>query len=127
MAPSLPSLIQKSKAFLHPRSSSATVSQLKDGFTKAPTTTSLFPKVDPSIDGDDCDHDCESCHIKYPKGWKIDEDDKLYGHVNSWATHMLVATGKTDWVRDVQDEKGSVMEAVRECGVEPAHVRFEMP
>lgn len=35
---------------------------------------------------------------------------------------MLVATGKTDWVRDVQDEKGSVMEAVRECGVEPEHV-----
>ena len=25
---------------------------------------------------------------------------------------MLVATGKTDWVRDVADEAGSVMEAV---------------
>ena len=32
---------------------------------------------------------------------------------------MLVATGKTDWVRDVEDEKGSVMEAVKECGVKP--------
>ena len=32
---------------------------------------------------------------------------------------MVVATGKTDWVRDVEDEKGSVMEAVRDCGVKP--------
>lgn len=32
---------------------------------------------------------------------------------------MLVATGKTDWKRDVEDEKGSVMEAVRDCGVLP--------
>jgi len=72
----------------------------------------LFQKVDPSIDGDDCDHDCESCHVKYPKGFKIDEDDKLYGHVKGWSTHILVATGKTDWVRDVADEQGSVMEAI---------------
>lgn len=122
MASSLPSFIQRSKAFLTPRSSSTSVPQVKDSFTKAPTTTSLFPQVDPAVDGDDCDHDCESCHIQYPKGWNIDEDEKLYGHINGWDTHMLVATGKTDWVRDVQDEKGSVMEAFRECGAEPAHV-----
>ena len=34
---------------------------------------------------------------------------------------MLVATGKTDWVRDVADEKGSVMEAVERGGVEPSN------
>jgi hypothetical protein len=34
--------------------------------------------------------------VKLPRGWKIDNDEKLYGHVNGWATHMLVATGKTD-------------------------------
>ena len=34
---------------------------------------------------------------------------------------MVVATGKTDWVRDVEDERGSVMEAVRECGVKPSN------
>jgi hypothetical protein len=72
----------------------------------------LFPKVDPTVDGEDCEHDCDSCHIKYPKGFKIDEDDKLYGHVKGWSTHILVATGKTDWVRDVADERGSVMEAI---------------
>ncbi|KZL64353.1 sucrase ferredoxin-like family [Colletotrichum incanum] len=72
----------------------------------------LFPKTDPAVDGDDCDHDCESCHVKYPKGFKIDESDELYGHVKGWSTHALVATGKSDWVRDVADEKGSVMEAI---------------
>ncbi|KAH7342932.1 Sucrase/ferredoxin-like-domain-containing protein [Rhexocercosporidium sp. MPI-PUGE-AT-0058] len=77
-----------------------------------PACTDLFPKVDPAVDGEDCDHDCNSCVVKYPKGFKIEEDDKLYGHVNGWSTHVLVATGKTDWVRDVADEKGSLMEAI---------------
>lgn len=72
----------------------------------------LFPKVDPAVDGEDCDHDCESCVVKYPKGFKIDEADALYGFVKGWSTHVLVATGKSDWVRDVTDEKGSVMQAI---------------
>lgn len=81
----------------------------------------LFPKVDPDVDGEDCDHDCNSCVVNLPKGFKIDEDDKLYGHVKGWSTHVLVATGKTDWVRDVADEKGSVMEAIeKKANVKPS-------
>ncbi|KAM0331565.1 hypothetical protein ACHAQA_003243 [Verticillium albo-atrum] len=72
----------------------------------------LFPKTDPAIDGDDCQHDCESCHVKYPRGFKIETEDKLYGVQSGFSTHMLVATGKTDWVREIEDEKGSVMEAI---------------
>lgn len=72
----------------------------------------LFTKTDPTADGEECLHDCDSCSIKYPRSFKIDEDDKLYGGVKGWSTHLIVATGKTDWVRDVTDEKGSVMEAV---------------
>lgn len=53
-----------------------------------------------------------------PKGFKIDEDDQLYGKVNGWATHLIVATGKNDWKKEVGDEKGSVMEAVVREGVE---------
>lgn len=123
MASSISSALKRTKKFLTPTSSTNGVPQLNDGqnFAKAPTTTSLFPKVDPSEDGGDCEHDCDNCPVQLPRGWKIDEHEKLYGHVNGWDTHMLVATGKTDWVRDVQDEKGSVMEAVRECGVEPKH------
>ena len=75
----------------------------------------LFTKVDPAVDGEDCDHDCSTCTIKYPAKFSIDEEEPLYGHVKGWATHLLVATGKSDWVRDVADEKGSVMEAVEKA------------
>lgn len=81
-------------------------------FVIAPDHKSLFPVTDPAIDGEDCDKDCASCTIHLPAKFSIDESDKLYGHVKGWSTHLLVATGKTDWKRDVEDEKGSVMEAV---------------
>ncbi|KAI0450800.1 Sucrase/ferredoxin-like-domain-containing protein [Xylaria acuta] len=76
-----------------------------------PDIASLFASTDPAVDGADCAHDCESCHVSYPRGFKIETDDLLYGHVKGWSTHVIVATGKSDWVRDVEDEKGSVMEA----------------
>ncbi|GAP87015.1 putative sucrase ferredoxin domain-containing protein [Rosellinia necatrix] len=76
-----------------------------------PNAAELFPPTDPAVDGADCARDCESCHASYPRGFKVEADDLLYGHVKGWSTHVIVATGKTDWVRDVEDEKGSVMEA----------------
>ena len=81
-------------------------------FTKAAAAADLFPKTDPKVDGDECIHDCESCTVKYPRTFKIDEEEALYGFVKGWSRHILCATGKTDWVRDVSDEKGSIMEAV---------------
>lgn len=81
----------------------------------------LFPKVDPAVDGEDCDRDCDSCVVHYPRGFKIDEEDVLYGFVKGWSTHVLVATGKTDWVRDVADEKGSVMQAIGNATVGPSN------
>ncbi|KOS20039.1 Actin patches distal protein 1 [Escovopsis weberi] len=73
----------------------------------------LFPQTDPATDGPECLRDCESCTLAYPRGFKIDDDDALYGHVKGWSTHLVVGTGKTDWVRDVADETGSVMEAIK--------------
>ncbi|KAK2734822.1 hypothetical protein FQN55_002517 [Onygenales sp. PD_40] len=87
---------------------------------------SLFTKVSPEIDGDDCDHDCASCTIKYPARFDIDLEDKLYGHVKGWATHLLVATGKTDWARDVADEEGSVMEAIEKQGLKPSNGKLKL-
>ncbi|KAI0112465.1 Sucrase/ferredoxin-like-domain-containing protein [Nemania sp. FL0031] len=83
----------------------------EDQHSSAPGMTELFPATDPAVDGDDCTHDCESCHVSYPRGFKVESADLLYGHVKGWSTHVIVATGKSDWVRDVEDEKGSVMEA----------------
>jgi hypothetical protein len=66
-------------------------------------------------------HDCATCTVKYPAKFDVDHQDELYGQVNGWATHLLVATGKSDWVRDVADEEGSVMEAIEKGGLEPSN------
>ena len=123
MNSALSSALQRGKAFLTPSTSSDSLLQPENGrpgSKKAPEGA-LFPKVDPRVDGEDCDRDCGSCTIQYPAKWKIDENQHLYGHVHAWATHILVATGKTDWVRDVEDEKGSVMEAVEKYGKNPSN------
>jgi hypothetical protein len=110
-------LLSKGLARLTPNTSSTSLVS-SSGFRKAPSATVLFPPVDPTVDGDDCDLDCASCSVHYPAKFSIDEDDKLYGQVKGWSTHLVVATGKTDWVRDVADEKGSVMEAVGNYGTD---------
>lgn len=75
----------------------------------------LFEKTDPAKDGEECLRDCDGCAIKYPRGFKIEESDLIYGMVKEWSTHALIATGKTDWVRDSSEEKGSVMEAIEKA------------
>lgn len=90
-------------------------------FTKARAADELFTKTDPAVDGDECAHDCASCEVKYPRKFEVDETEELYGHIKGWSTHLLVATGKTDWVRDVADEKGSIMEAVDRGSVKPSN------
>ncbi|KIV83725.1 hypothetical protein PV11_05724 [Exophiala sideris] len=111
------SLLRKAKTLLTPSASSTHVPQL-GGFTTAKSETDLFPATRPEIDGEECLRDCDSCTTHYPKKFSIDEDDKLYGHVTGWSTHLVVGTGKTDWVRDVTDEKGSVMQAVGKAGLD---------
>ena len=110
------SLLRSVAARLTPSSSTTDI----HAFQKA-KEGQLFPKTDPAVDGDECLHDCESCSVRLPSKWSIDEDDKLYGQLKGWSTHLIVATGKTDWVRDVEDEKGSVMEAVGKSKVKPSN------
>ncbi|BCS24498.1 sucrase/ferredoxin-like domain-containing protein [Aspergillus puulaauensis] len=102
-----------------------TISSAED-FIKAPLPEALFNKTDPATDGEECEHDCATCTIRYPAKFEVDQEDELYGHVNGWATHLLVATGKTDWVRDVADEEGSVMEAVEKGGVLPGNGNLKL-
>ena len=108
---------------LTPRGSTVDVPKVrKPGeFAKAPTSDALFAKTTPEVDGDECLHDCASCEVKYPRKFTIDETEELYGHVKGWSTHLVVATGKTDWVRDVADEKGSIMEAVDKGSAKPTN------
>lgn len=89
------------------------------GFTTVTSPDELFPTVDPAVDGEDCDRDCATCTVHYPAKFDVDRTDALYGRVDGWATHLLVATGKADWARDVADEKGSLMEAIVKGGIVP--------
>jgi len=67
-------------------------------FQRAKTETDLFPKTDPEVDGEECLHDCDSCSVKLPRKWSIDEEIELYGQIKGWHRHMIAATGKSDWV-----------------------------
>ena len=111
------SLLAKTRTFLTPTTSSANL-HAAGNFREEKEASSLFAQTDPKVDGEDCLHDCASCTESLPRKWEIDEEDKLYGHVKGWETHLVIGTGKTDWVRDVTDEKGSLMQAVGDLGVE---------
>jgi hypothetical protein len=93
----------------------------QQGFKSVAESDKLFKQPDPAVDGEECLHDCATCTVKYPAKFDIDHEDELYGHVKGWATHLLVATGKSDWVRDVADEVGSIMEAIEKGGIEPSN------
>ncbi|RSL43309.1 hypothetical protein CEP54_015142 [Fusarium duplospermum] len=82
------------------------------GCSTGASPSELFVKSDPTVDGDDCLHDCDSCTVQYPKKFKVETSQALYGNIKGWSTHLLVATTKSDWVRNVANEKGSIMEAV---------------
>lgn len=81
----------------------------------------IFPTVKPEEDGPDCQRDCADCAVKYPAKFKIDEVKPLYGHIKEFSTHVLVATGKTDWIEKVKQDKGSLMEAFAHSPVKSRH------
>lgn len=56
--------------------------------------------------------DCDSCSEKYPSSLSIDNSAPLWGSVKPWRHHILCATGKTDWIRDVTEERDSLAQAI---------------
>lgn len=81
----------------------------------------LFATVDPKEDGPDCQKDCADCTINYPSKLKIDSSTPLYGHIKQFNTHVLVATGKSDWAERVHNENGSLMEAFDASSAKSRH------
>ncbi len=71
----------------------------------------IFPTVELKEDGPDCKKDCADCTIKYPSKVKVENSRPLYGHIKEFHTHVLVATGQSDWKEKVENERGSLMEA----------------
>lgn len=81
----------------------------------------IFPRVNPEEDGEDCLKDCSDCTAQFPLKVKVETSRPLYGHIKQFHTHVLVATGKTDWVEKVENEKGSLMEAFKSDAGKPTH------
>ncbi|KAJ5577385.1 uncharacterized protein N7459_006349 [Penicillium hispanicum] len=71
----------------------------------------LFPTVDPTQDGPECLQDCADCTTHFPSKVKVETARPLYGQIKEFHSHVLVATGRTDWKEKVEQEKGSLMEA----------------
>ncbi|OJJ71031.1 hypothetical protein ASPBRDRAFT_43933 [Aspergillus brasiliensis CBS 101740] len=126
------SILQRGRSFFTPTPSATPQDSPRDSpkpqeeEVVAPSADTLFPKVDPAVDGEECLHDCASCTVKYPAKFEVDQEDTLFGNINGWSTHVLVATGKSDWVRDVADEEGSVMEAIEKGGLVPSNGKLKL-
>lgn len=102
-------------------SNNSSKSKIDDGKV---TKDTLFPLVTCEHEDkkdDDCDHDCAACPSTgdgtsgYGRAFDkigVDFDSEVYGEVKKFSRHVIVATGETDWIRDVEDIKGSVMEAL---------------
>ncbi|KAL3482423.1 Sucrase/ferredoxin-like-domain-containing protein [Aspergillus californicus] len=80
-------------------------------FTGLQRENYIFPTVDPKEDGPDCKQECSDCTIQFPAKVKVERATPLYGHIKQFHTHVLVATGKSDWKEKVENERGSLMEA----------------
>ncbi|KAA8910999.1 Sucrase/ferredoxin-like-domain-containing protein [Sphaerosporella brunnea] len=101
----LAALKRVATSFLTPRNGSP---------SSAAGPESLFPVVTVEEDGEDCNHDCDACP-GYGRAFDkigVETSDKLWGQVKKYSTHVVVATGENDWIRDVEEIKGSVMRAL---------------
>jgi hypothetical protein len=75
----------------------------------------IFPAVNPQEDGPDCLKDCADCTVHFPKKFNIESERKIYGKVKPFTTHVLVATGKSDWASHPDNERGTVVHALSEA------------
>ncbi|RPA77835.1 hypothetical protein BJ508DRAFT_329846 [Ascobolus immersus RN42] len=81
---------------------------LKSAEPQLPPVTDLLPPAP-----EECLSECSSCP-DYPRSfWKagVERDTPLYGGVKKWDLHVLVATGRDNWMHDVEEE-GGVLTAV---------------
>ncbi|EED15332.1 conserved hypothetical protein [Talaromyces stipitatus ATCC 10500] len=74
----------------------------------------IFPAVNTQEDGPDCLKDCSDCTVHLPDKFHIDSERKIYGKVKPFTTHVLVGTGKSDWVSKPEGERGSLVHALCE-------------
>ncbi|ODV90148.1 hypothetical protein CANCADRAFT_12865, partial [Tortispora caseinolytica NRRL Y-17796] len=59
-----------------------------------------------------CSITCEECEGKYPRLKGIDPISSLAGSAKSYDEHILIGTGKGDWIRNIDEEPGSIAHAI---------------
>ncbi|KAI9066756.1 hypothetical protein FKP32DRAFT_1673600 [Trametes sanguinea] len=60
-----------------------------------------------------CADPCDEGHDEYPK-FDVDMETEMLGSVKPYARQIVISTGKTDWVREVTDAKGTLAAYVDE-------------
>ncbi|CDO71319.1 hypothetical protein BN946_scf184908.g76 [Trametes cinnabarina] len=60
-----------------------------------------------------CADPCDEGHDEYPK-FDVDMESEMLGSVKPYARQIVISTGKTDWVREVTDAKGTLAAYVDE-------------
>ncbi|KAJ5306159.1 hypothetical protein N7508_005174 [Penicillium antarcticum] len=95
---------------------------LRSWFSLGRANKYIFPTVSPDADGPECLKDCADCTVQFPSKVKVDNLRPLYGHIKSFHSHVLVATGRSDWKEKVEQEKGTLMEAFDETKSEHGRI-----
>lgn len=55
--------------------------------------------------GEPTEEDCACCEAKFPASLKFDMESVLFNSAEPTHAHILVASGRHDWLHDVSDEK----------------------
>ncbi|KAI2786508.1 hypothetical protein POX_g08894 [Penicillium oxalicum] len=84
----------------------------------------IFPKVSTETDGPECLMDCADCTTHFPEKLKIEEYLPLYGFIKEFHSHVLIATGRSDWKEKVEQERGSLMEAFNDSSARSKRGRY---
>jgi len=61
-----------------------------------------------------CMDPCDLGHEVYPRRFDVDMDTQMLGSVKSYHRQIIISTGKSDWDRDITDDKNSLAAAMTE-------------
>ncbi|KAI0677141.1 Sucrase/ferredoxin-like-domain-containing protein [Trametes maxima] len=73
--------------------------------TAAQLQAASVPVTDAPCRG--CADPCDEGHDEYPK-FDVDRETEMLGSVKPYARQIVISSGKSDWVREVTDAKGSL-------------------
>ncbi|KAI0327791.1 hypothetical protein GY45DRAFT_1091228 [Cubamyces sp. BRFM 1775] len=79
--------------------------------TAAQLQSAAIPVSDAPCRG--CADPCDEGHDEYPK-FDVDMETEMLGSVKPYARQIVISTGKSDWVREVTDAKGTLAAYVDE-------------